>query len=327
MILKHNALPIRLLLGLLLGLSFLSSSCEEDDDVRTIDPDNHVLAVISEQENLSQFYTALQSVDLTSTLQSPNLSFTIFAPTNEAFNSFLQQQGYNSIADVPREALSNLIGYHVSLGSKSASQLDSAVLVNTLAGKDIFVYKTSDDNSTITLNDEVQIGQADIPAVNGFVHTVDKVLVPPAESLAAYVAARAANAEAPAFGLLKAALDRAELFGTLNSNHPFTLLAPTDEAFIAAGYATAEDIQNEDPAVLKTILLYHLLPDYRYSFMFPNGGVSTQLGKKVTFNTTTNPATVTGIGNEQAAVLIAAEQNILTSNGLLHAIDRLLLPQ
>ena len=325
---KHNALPIRfftsLLPSLLLSVCLLSWSCEETDGFRTIEPESNVLQTVKEQASLSLFNAALERTNVGSTLINQNLSFTLFAPNNEAFGNFLNARGYNGIADVPLEELTSLVNYHVALGRKGLASLDSAMLINTLSNKEIFVYKTAAASNTAILNNEAEIVTADLAARNGIVHIINEVLTPPAQSLAQYIAARAAG-ENQEFSLLRAALQRAGLLTLLNSNHPFTLLAPTDAAFMNAGYANAEAIEAEDPAVLRNILLYHLLPRYRYSFMFRNGDATTQQGRKVTINT--ENGTVKGLGNEQPANFISNEQDILTSNGIVHAIDMLLLPQ
>ena len=224
---------------------------------------------------------------------------------------------------MPAEELKQLVNYHITLGTKVAAQLDSARLINTLNDARVLVYNS---NNTISLNGKATIVQSDLMAKNGVVHILDNVLTPPTQTLSELISSKAAAAANPQFTLLKAALQHTGLASVLNnSNQLYTIFAPTDAAFAEAGYATVEDITSEDPAVLQNILAYHLLPNYRFSFMLRDGEAVTRLGKRVTLNTANS--SVKGIGNAEAAALLAAEKDILATNGVLHAIDMVLLPE
>jgi uncharacterized surface protein with fasciclin (FAS1) repeats len=246
----------------------------------------------------------------------------VFAPNNEAFSAYLQANGYSNLDQVPAAELKNIVDYHIGLGSYLAERLDSARLISTLGEAQIFVYNS---NNTISLNGEAQVVQSDLSGRNGVVHILDGVLTPPTQTLGEYVSSRATS-ETPEFSLLQAAIERAGLEALLSSNsQAYTLFAPTNAAFTAAGYASPEDIENEDPAVLLNILSYHLLPAYRFSFAFRNQEVITRQGNRLQIDATNK--TVKGIGNADAAALIAAEQDVLAINGVVHAIDQVLLPE
>jgi uncharacterized surface protein with fasciclin (FAS1) repeats len=292
--------------------------CDAGDDSRPIDPTQTVVSLLQNQPALSAFYEALERANLLPTLRSQNLNFTLFAPDNTAFAAFLQQAGYSSLEQVPSAVLEPLLRYHVSLGSKAVSSLDSAVL-NTLADKRIITYRTPD---ALLLNRGTELSQSDLRATNGIVHILSEVLIPPAQSLAGLLESSAAAGE---YGLLQAALERAGMLGLLEEKgRRFTLFAPTDAAFIAAGYSTAEDFASLEPEQLRTILQHHLLTESRFSHMLKSGNYRSLQGGSIRFDAATN--TLQGNGNAQRAQLLSAQLDQFTTNGILHGIDAILIP-
>ncbi len=113
---------------------------------------------------------------------------------------------------------------------------------------------------------------------------------------------------------------------TANTANGITIFAPTNAAFKAAGYADEAAIRAADPVKLASILKYHVLNYRAFSQTFQNGAdVSTAEGNSVRFTVSGGKVTVTGKGNgTSAANIISAD--ITTSNGVIHVIDRLLLP-
>ncbi|EMR02339.1 Fasciclin domain protein [Cesiribacter andamanensis AMV16] len=304
-----------MLIALLLGWG-----CDATNENRPIDPTQTLLQRVRDQSELSSFYTALERLNLLSTLQNQHLDFTLLAPTNAAFASYLQAAGYTSLEAVPLSALDPLIRYHIALGNKPVAQLDSSLL-STLSGSKIVAYTS---NNTVLLNQGTALATTDLRATNGVLHTLGEVLQPPTQSLADLIATRASGQEAE-YGLLQAALTHTGLASVLdNANQRLTLFAPTDAAFTAAGYTTVEEIEQEDPAVIRPLLLYHLLAGYRFSHMLHTGNLRTQLGDSVRVDATAG--TLLGEGNTQPARLLPAEMDQFTTNGVLHGIDAVLLP-
>lgn len=312
-----------LLWSMALFLCLSGWGCDGSEESRIIEPDHTVLQVVNQHSAVSLFSTALKQAGLSDILKNQNISFTVFAPQNQAFDAYLQARGYTSLQEVPAAELNQLIGYHISLGKRLASALDSALLVDTYNDKKIFIHNTGNN---IILNNQSGIVENNLLANNGVVHTIDQVLSPPTQTIAAYIATRATAEEAADFILLHAALQHAGMLSFLDDKRQeFTFFAPTDAAFMAAGYATVEDILNEDPAVLKSVLRYHLISRYRFASMFTNGNLTTLQGNSLSLNA--DNKTITGAGNAEAASLLSTEQDILTTNGILHAIDRVLLPE
>lgn len=126
-------------------------------------------------------------------------------------------------------------------------------------------------------------------------------------------------AEAGSFNTLVAAVKAADLVDTLNSEGPFTVFAPTDEAFAALPEGTVDDLlKPENKEKLVAILTYHVLP-----------------GKVMAADvTTSNPKTVNGkelpIVVEEGTVKVGdatvVKADVKASNGVIHVIDAVLLP-
>jgi uncharacterized surface protein with fasciclin (FAS1) repeats len=165
------------------------------------------------------------------------------------------------------------------------------------------------------------------------VHVIDDVLVPPTQSITEIVVA-AANADTDAqFTLLLAALQNADdtdgdLVNLLDTEGgPYTVFAPTDQAFTDAGFAEVADIEAADPATLRAILLYHVLPSAVLSTDLTAGSVATVGGGEITINLG-DTVTITdvdsgGAGSSDATVI---DTNILATNGVIHVINQVLLP-
>ncbi|MEZ5104347.1 MAG: fasciclin domain-containing protein [Draconibacterium sp.] len=98
--------------------------------------------------------------------------FTIFAPTNEAFNALFKQLGVSGVKDLTSEQLTPILKYHVVSGKVMSTDL-SNTSVATLNGKKIKV----DLSNGVMINDG-KVVKADITGSNGVIHVIDKVLIP-----------------------------------------------------------------------------------------------------------------------------------------------------
>jgi uncharacterized surface protein with fasciclin (FAS1) repeats len=179
------------------------------------------------------------------------------------------------------------------------------------------------DGDKLMIN-EATVTAADIKASNGVIHVIDAVLLPPAEEAAADDMPTAAAdivdtaAAAGTFKTLLAAAEAAGLVETLKSDGPFTVFAPTDEAFAKLPAGTVEGLLAE-PEKLKDILLYHVVSDK----------VMAADAAKLTFANTVlgQPLRIKAMDGKvqinDANVVLA---DIAASNGVIHVIDAVLLP-
>ncbi|WP_276374567.1 fasciclin domain-containing protein [Chryseolinea sp. H1M3-3] len=300
----------------LTSLTFFAS-CDDDDNDNTPTADQNIVQVAQGNSNLSTLVAALTKYpDLVATL-SGNGSFTVFAPTNTAFNNLLSAIGQTSLDDIPEDVLKNVLQYHVvTTGALKASQL-MAGDVETANTEDIAVTTAGG----VKLNGTVNVTTADVTTLNGVVHIVDAVLVPPsiAPVVGTIVAPAYFNKD---FTTLIAAVKAADpsILSTLLSNGPsnkkLTLFAPTNEAFTAAGITTLPD-----EATLNSVLKYHVIDDEVLAAELPSGSaaIPTLNGDFYLSN------------NGAAGVFINAKSKVVAtditgSNGVVHVINRTLVP-
>ncbi|MFD2569423.1 fasciclin domain-containing protein [Spirosoma soli] len=161
-----------------------------------------------------------------------------------------------------------------------------------------------------------------MPATNGVIHIIDQVLTPPTVSV---VDLAKANAD---LSLFVAAINQAGVQSNLTAitDKGITVFAPNNAAFKAAGYADEAAIKKADPKVLANLLNYHVLNYRAYSATFQDGAdVVTAQGGSVRFNVSGGKVTITGKGNGTNAANIT-QGDLGTTNGVVHVIDRVLLP-
>ena len=123
----------------------------------------------------------------------------------------------------------------------------------------------------------------------------------------------------PDFSTLVAAVAAADLVETLSSEGPFTVFAPTNEAFAAlpAGVLDAL-LLPENKATLVKILTYHVVSGALYAADVADGAVATVEGQSITLSTKD------GVSVNKAKVVIA---DVVADNGVIHAIDAVILPK
>lgn len=305
--------------AMILGLAavVLFSSCKKDED--EMPANQSITDIVVANNNFSLLKAALMHAGLTDVLAGDG-SFTVFAPNNEAFLS----AGLDTEAKIkalPVETLKKILMYHV-LGQQVASSAiatASNTPVNTLADVNVFVTKNT---SGVFING-ANVIQADIMASNGVIHVINTVLMPPAGNI---VQAAQAN---PDFTFLVAAVLRASqgsanVAQVLSGAGPFTVFAPTNQAFMNAGFANIDAIRAADPAVLTSILTYHVIAARVLSSDLTEGAKPATVNGAALTITLNGGAKVKGDKNTTAAVIAPA--NMLTTNGVIHVIDQVLLP-
>jgi len=215
----------RMLLSVCIATALVvMTSCDDDDDEGA--PSQNIVTLASGNSDLSTLVAALTKYpDLVSTLSGTS-TYTVFAPTNTAFQNILTAIGQTSIDDIPEDVLKTILQYHVVGSEVKSSQLTNGA-VETVLGEDITVSVSSG----VKLNDGVNVTQADVDASNGVVHVVDAVLVPPS------IVPIVGTIVAPAyfnknFTTLIAAVKAASptVLQTLLNTSKKTLFAPTNTA-------------------------------------------------------------------------------------------------
>jgi len=261
------------------------------------DPD--IVDIAVSDENLSTLVSALGQAELVETLQGEG-PFTVFAPTNDAF----------AMLDALPEgdALKEVLLYHVASGEFDAESLLEKGTITTIQGEEVTVRQNA--QGEVILNDHVKVTTANIKASNGIIHVIDAVLIPNSflDSIVEIAVAT------PELSALVGALQQANLVGALEGEGPFTVFAPTNDAF---------EIFNSVPLgeALADILLYHVVPGrLTADQLLEQGSVETLQGGDISIDMADNGDVVL---NDFIKVSIA---NIKASNGIIHVIDAVLLP-
>jgi uncharacterized surface protein with fasciclin (FAS1) repeats len=239
--------------------------------------------------------------------------FTVFAPTDNAFAALPAGLVDELLMD-PTGDLADILLYHVVSGSAPSSSLSDGDVFTTLLGQDITVTITG---GNVFVNN-AQVIIADLMAENGIVHVIDAVLLPELEVLPATVVDIIVDSDV--HNTLEAAVIAAELADDLSGTGPFTVFAPTDNAFAALPAGLVDELLMDPTGDLADILLYHVVSGSAPSSSLSDGDVfTTLLGQDIT-------VTITG-GNvfvNNAQVIIA---DLMAENGIVHVIDAVLLPE
>ncbi len=297
----------------LAAVAVISTACKKDDEATPQTITDIVLA----NNDFTLLRAAVQRAGLADALRSGSL--TVFAPNDAAFRA----SGFADVAAInaaPVATLTAILQYHVLGARTAASAIPTAenTQVTTLGNVPAFITKNA---AGVSVNG-VRVIQPDVDAANGVIHVIERVLMPPAGNI---VQVAQGN---PAFSLLVAAVLRASQGTTnvvqaLSGAGPITVFAPTDAAFQAAGFANVAAINAADPAALTRILTYHVVQGRVFSTNLTAGNVPTLQGGSVTV--ALSPVSVRGNGNGGTASNVTSA-NIVATNGVIHVIDRVLLP-
>jgi uncharacterized surface protein with fasciclin (FAS1) repeats len=298
--------------------SLLIISCKKDED--TTEPQSsNIKDEIATRADLTLLNLSLQKANLTSKFDSAG-SFTIFAPTNDAFAA--SKIDANLIGSLTSDQVRNIVLYHTFNSKYLETDIPSGpnAKITTELGDSVFVTKNS---SGVYLNG-VKVQTTNLVLSNGVLQTVSKVLIPPVGNLVQSIVADTT------FTYLAAAVVRASEGGVnvaavLSNGGIYTVFAPTNQAFRDAGFATVNDINAADANVLASILTYHVLSGRVFSSDLTEGAMPITLEGGALTVSLVNGATVKGTGNATASNIVGT--NIMASNGVIHVIDKVLLKQ
>ncbi len=280
-------------------------------------PAKNIVEIAVEDGRFTTLVAALQAAELVDTLSGEG-PFTVFAPTDDAFAKLPEGTVDALLADIPQ--LTDILLYHVVSGKVMAADvigLDGKMADTALEGKQIAVKI---DGDKVMLNQDVMVVITDIEASNGVIHVVDTVLLPPAETTEKTIVEIAV--EDGRFTTLVAALQAAELVETLSGEGPFTVFAPTDDAFAKLPAGTVEALLEDIPQ-LTNILLYHVVSGKVMAadvLTLDGQEVETALeGQMIMIKIDGDKVML----NQDVMVIIT---DIEAANGVIHVIDTVLLP-
>jgi uncharacterized surface protein with fasciclin (FAS1) repeats len=259
--------------------------------------------------NFATLAAALAQAGLLDALKSEG-PFTVFAPTDEAFAKLPEGTVESLLEPDNREQLISILTYHVVSGELPAKQVVKLKVAETLNGQRLDIRA---DDSGVTV-DKAQVVATDLMASNGVIHVIDSVMMPASETIVGVAE------QAGSFGTLIAAAKAAGLAEALMGEGPFTVFAPTDEAFAALPAGTVESLlEAENRDKLTTILKYHVVSGRVFSDeVLSQSSVSTLAGFDVRISLKDGQA------RADESTIVATD--IDASNGVIHVIDQVLLP-
>ncbi|MBA6157246.1 fasciclin domain-containing protein [Tenacibaculum sp. S7007] len=308
-------------ISLFIGSFSLLTSCSDDDPV-IVKKDDIVQSAIKTSD-LSILVSALQKVDLVSALQADG-PFTVFAPTNKAFQDLLDSNAaWSSLDDIPTETLKSVLLFHVLNMSVTSSDL-SDTYVKTLATgpNDENLSLQVEVTGAIEFNGDSKPIDTNIMASNGVIHTIDKVMLPP------NIVTLALNNAG--FTSLVAALTDSrhttDFVDILSGDGPFTVFAPTNNAFQALLDSNAmwNSLADIPIATLEAVLKYHVFAggNVQSDELSDNQVITMFDGNDVTVDLSSGAKLETGSGQS----VVISLTDVQGTNGVIHVVDNVLLP-
>jgi uncharacterized surface protein with fasciclin (FAS1) repeats len=303
-------------LVLLISTGMVSTSCSDDDNSST-SQNNTIAGIASRTPEFSTLVAALEKTGLTSTLNQTG-SFTVFAPTNDAFNAFLTANGYANLEAVPTAALKEILLNHVVSGKNLANSLTTGY-VKTLgkgaaSSTNTLSMYVDISGGMVKLNGVSTVTQADITATNGVIHKVNAVI-----GLPTIVTHAAANTN---FTTLVGLLTSQNLVATLNgtSGSPFTVFAPSNAAFTTFESQNPGVLGSLTSAQVTSVLTYHVVGGAN---VLSNAIPTTPI---TTLETGTFTVAGTVITDEAGRNTNIVATDVQCSNGVIHVLNNVLLP-
>ena len=299
------------------ALAFVAACGGGDDDPPA--PDDLVQQAQADAR-FSILAEAVAAVDLGATLAGPG-PLTLFAPTNDAFGALLVELGITKaqlLADKP--LLSAVLAYHQVPSTLTRSQVQSGKAVTTVQGG---VFKVDADGASLVITDgrnrSATITSTDVPARNGILHVIDKVLLPADKTIV-----QTAQAQPDDFSILVEAVVAAGLADELSAAGPLTVFAPTNAAFAAllAELGLTKEQLLADTALLNRVLTYHVVNGRLLEADIPTATPIVTL-QGDTFTASSAPA----IADQRSRTAGIVATDVLASNGVIHVIDKVVLPR
>lgn len=298
------------------ALLFGLAGCKEaDQDVKP----KTVTDVFFENEDFTILRAAIKHAGLGDALRTSTL--TVFAPNDNAF----QASGYADAAAItalPAAAVRQILEYHIMATAIKAEDLGTGTNqeVPTLTNAKAYITKTA----TGTSINGARVIATDLKADNGVIHVIDKLIMPATRTLLELVQGNEQYSFLVAAATRAATANPAVLTALTSENAAYTVFVPTNKAFMDAGFSTVASLQAVGPTALASLILYHTVPGRLFSTNLATGSITTAANKPLRIDIN-NGLRVSGPGNMGQPALVT-RADLLAKNGVIHVIDRLLLP-
>ncbi len=301
----------RLFMIMALGTALVSTtSCKDDDPVAQPQTINDI---VNTNADFTILKAAVSKAGLNAALSTGTL--TVFAPDDAAFAaSGVTLATINSLSAAD---LANILTYHVVAANVTAANVPASDTVKSLQGKNLYASK----NANGVFVNGSRVKTADIAAANGTIHVISSMLTPPTQTIAEIATAT------PELSLLLTAVVKANLATAVSSAGKYTVFAPTNAAFAAAGFPDAASINAAPDATIAAVVSAHVLGTNVFASDLINAATVSTIASGVTLTVGTSPASVkiTGSASDVSNIIVPAGVNIIATNGVVHLIDRVLL--
>jgi uncharacterized surface protein with fasciclin (FAS1) repeats len=306
------------------------AGCNKHEEVSFQEKDRlyQMMDMLRADTSLSITVEALDKAQLSGTLNTYG-PFTLFAPDNKAFRSYLKNVGKTSVADFTNEEITTLMTYHI-LGARlrSADFIPGPQSTSTGRGDYIALDISRGTKTEALANGKARLYETDIEYSNGIVHKMDAVLDPPVLTIGAFLQ------QNPQYSVLEGGLQRAGLMDTLLAlTNPqgekirLTLFTETNEVLAAAGITTFDNMPLEE---LKDLMLYHLVPGSAFTAQYagltaavPAIGVIERWDNTLTTLSPNSHIYYDMAGQKPINGTIDFRgSDILMKNGVLHNLDK-----
>jgi uncharacterized surface protein with fasciclin (FAS1) repeats len=281
------------------------SSCSSDETAKA---GNTIVDVAVGAGSFNTLVAAVKAAGLVDTLKSKG-PFTVFAPTDEAFSRIPKKELNRLLKPENKKELQAILTYHVVAGSVKAADVVKLKSAKTVQGQEVGILV----NKNGVYLDNAKVVKTDIMASNGVIHVIDNVIMPK-DIVDVAVAAGS-------FNTLVAAVKAAGLVETLKGKGPFTVFAPSDDAFNKLPKETLRDLlKPENKGKLTAILTYHVVPEaLAAKRVLKSKSAKTVNGQSLAFQVRK--------GNVYVGDAQVVKTDISATNGVIHVIDTVLLPQ
>jgi len=307
---------------LLIGAAgFVACDDDDDDDVQ---PTQDIIQILSDDSDYSLLVEAVTKAGLVNVLNTDG-PFTLFAPDNDALQTFLDAAGTNTIENTPANVLEEVLLTHVLGGLVTSGQLNTgyATTLNPANVNDaVFTNLFFEVDGSVTINGNAQVTNPDISASNGVIHEIDAVIAPPT----VVTFATADDNFSSLVTALTASGLTTDFVDVLSGDGPFTVFAPTNPAFQALLDSNPDwnSVADIPVATLETVLKYHVSTagNVRSEDLTDDMMVSTLANESFTVNLSGGGVTIQA-GSNTANVIFT---DVQAENGVIHVIDAVLLP-
>ena len=325
----------RYILVPIIAFSLIAAGCGMKDDANNevqgvevggamMMPSMDIVDNAMKANNVTTLVAAVSAAGLSDTLKGSG-PFTVFAPTNSAFEKLPAGTVDTLLKPENKDMLTNILTYHVVAGRYMAKDLQDGQMLTTVQGQ---MLKVTKSGNSVSINGSAMIETADVVSSNGITHVIDSVLMPQ-EGVMVGGAMMVPNLDivdnavnASNVTTLVAAVKAAGLVDTLKGAGPFTVFAPTNDAFAKLPAGTVDTLlKPENKAMLSNVLRYHVVAG-RYQAKDLKDGMMLKSvqGQMLTIGNKNGQLTVNGMAMVQT-------KDVISKNGVTFVIDSVLMPK